>query len=198
MKIYLASSNAHKLAEFQSMLTDYNIVLPCNEGFSFKPEETGKNFFENAMIKAEALYKVVKSPVIADDSGLCIDALNGAPGIFSARYGSYNGKNVSPDTGITKVLEDLKNVSEEGRGAYFVCCAVIYLGKDKFYCVQETCEGKIAKTKYGSGGFGYDPVFYLPQFGKTMAELSAEEKNKVSHRGKAVKALSAIMQTVFK
>lgn len=199
MKIYLASSNPHKLSEFQSMLKEYNLVLPCDEGISFSPEETGNNFFENSMIKAKALFNIVKSPVIADDSGLCIDALNGAPGIYSARYGSCGGINANGISGIDKVLAELKGIAErEKRKAYFVCCAVIYFGKNRFYSVQEICEGEIAAAKSGAGGFGYDPIFYLPQFGKTMAEITAEEKNKISHRGKAVKVLSELLHTALK
>lgn len=195
MKIYLASSNRHKLLEFQSILKGFNLVIPDDNGILFSPEETGETFFENALIKAKALYEIVKEPVIADDSGLCINALNGAPGIYSARYGSLNGKNTSADTGINKVLEELSNIiSSADRKACFVCCIVIYLGENRFYSIQETCEGEIAYKKFGKGGFGYDPIFYLPQLGKTMAELTEEEKNKISHRGKAVRVLSKLLR----
>lgn len=161
--------------------------MPKDEGIEFDPEETGSTFFENAMIKAKALYDIVKAPVLADDSGLCVDFLNGAPGIHSARYGSIEGEHVSAEAGINKVLSELKGVKD--RSARFACCMVFLLDENRFYSVQEICEGRITGTPSGSGGFGYDPIFFVEKFGKTFAELTSEQKNSISHRGMALKAI---------
>jgi len=187
MKIYLASGNVNKKKEVQELLPSHKIVLPKDEGIEFDPEETGSTFFENAMIKAKALYDIVKAPVLADDSGLCVDFLNGAPGVHSARYGSIEGEHVSAEAGINKVLAELKGVKD--RSARFACCMVFLLDEDRFYSVQETCEGRITGAPSGSGGFGYDPIFFVEKFGKTFAELTSEQKNSISHRGMALKAI---------
>ena len=187
MKIYLASGNVNKKREVQELLPSHTIVLPKDEGIEFDPEETGCTFFENAMIKAKALYDIVKAPVLADDSGICIDFLKGAPGVHSARYGSVEGEHVSAEAGINKVLSELKGVKD--RSARFACCMVFLLDEDRFYSVQETCEGRITGAPSGSGGFGYDPIFFVEKFGKTFAELTSEQKNSISHRGRALKAI---------
>lgn len=187
MKIYLASGNVNKKKEVQELLPSHKIVLPKDEGIEFDPEETGSTFFENAMIKAKALYHIVKAPVLADDSGICIDFLKGAPGVHSARYGSVEGEHVSAEAGINKVLSELKGVKD--RSARFACCMVFLLDENRFYSVQETCEGHITEAPSGSGGFGYDPIFFVEKFGKTFAELTSEQKNSISHRGRALKAI---------
>ncbi len=191
MKIYLASGNMHKKKELEELLPNYEIVLPKEIGIEFDPVEDGQTFFENAMIKAQALYEIVKEPVIADDSGLCIDYLNGSPGIYSARYGSENMEHVSSAKSIDKVLSELKGV--ENRQAHFACCMVFLLDKDRFFSVQEICKGVITEKPSGQDGFGYDPIFYVEKFGKTFAELSSEEKNSLSHRGLAMKELAKIL-----
>nr|WP_314782026.1 RdgB/HAM1 family non-canonical purine NTP pyrophosphatase [uncultured Treponema sp.] len=187
MKIYLASGNVNKKKEVQELLPSHTIVLPKDESIEFDPEETGSTFFENAMIKAKALYDIVKAPVLADDSGICIDFLKGAPGVHSARYGSVEGEHVSAEAGINKVLAELKGVKD--RSARFACCMVFLLDENRFYSVQETCEGHITGAPSGSGGFGYDPIFFVEKFGKTFAELTSEQKNSISHRGMALKAI---------
>ncbi len=187
MKIYLASGNVNKKKEVQELLPSHTIVLPKDESIEFDPEETGSTFFENAMIKAKALYDIVKAPVLADDSGICIDFLKGAPGVHSARYGSVEGEHVSAEAGINKVLAELKGVKD--RSARFACCMVFLLDENRFYSVQETCEGHITGAPSGSGGFGYDPIFFVEKFGKTFAELTSEQKNSISHRGRALKAI---------
>ena len=187
MKIYLASGNVYKKKEVQELLPSHTIVLPKDESIEFDPEETGSTFFENAMIKAKALYDIVKAPVLADDSGICIDFLKGAPGVHSARYGSVEGEHVSAEAGINKVLAELKGVKD--RSARFACCMVFLLDENRFYSVQETCEGHITGAPSGSGGFGYDPIFFVEKFGKTFAELTSEQKNSISHRGMALKAI---------
>lgn len=191
MKIYLASGNEHKRKEVAELLPAFKIVLPKDEGIQFAPEETGKTFFENAMIKAKTLYTIVKMPVLADDSGLCIHALDGRPGIYSARYGAENGNHITAHTGIHKVLAELKGTIN--RKAHFACCMVFLTEEDRFCSVQEICEGSITESPYGNGGFGYDPIFFLERFGKTFAELLPEEKNAVSHRGLAMKKMAQIM-----
>ncbi|UTC74177.1 RdgB/HAM1 family non-canonical purine NTP pyrophosphatase [Treponema sp. OMZ 792] len=195
MKIYLASGNVNKQREVQELLPSHKIVLPKDEGIDFDPEETGSSFFENAMIKAKALYDIVRAPVLADDSGLCVDFLNGAPGIHSARYGAVNGEHVSAEAGIIKVLAELKGVKE--RSARFACCMIFLLNENRFYSVQETCEGTITEKAAGAGGFGYDPIFFVEDFGKTFAELKPEEKNSVSHRGRALRAITKLIEGLY-
>ena len=148
------------------------------------------------MLKAMALYDIVKSPVIADDSGLCVKALGGRPGIYSARYStpSLSSGNVA-DYGIDRLLREMEG--NKYRDAYFVCCVVLYLEENRFFIFQETCNGKITESKKGSGGFGYDPIFFIEKMGKTMAELTPEEKNDISHRGKALKACNAILKDLI-
>ncbi|MGI5064455.1 RdgB/HAM1 family non-canonical purine NTP pyrophosphatase [Treponema putidum] len=192
MKIYLASGNINKKREVQELLPSHRIVLPKDEGMEFDPEETGSTFFENSMIKAKALYDIVKAPVLADDSGLCVDFLNGAPGVHSARYGSIEGEHVSAEAGIIKVLNELKGVKK--RSAFFACCIVFLLNENRFYSVQEICEGTISEAPSGSGGFGYDPIFFVEKLGKTFAELTSEEKNSISHRGKALVSISKLIE----
>ena len=196
MKIYLASSNGHKAQEFRQCLNGVSLVMPCEENIDFSPSENGTTFRDNAMIKAMALYDIVKSPVIADDSGLCVKALGGRPGIYSARYStpSLSSGNVA-DYGIDRLLREMEG--NKYRDAYFVCCVVLYLEENRFFIFQETCNGKITESKKGSGGFGYDPIFFIEEMGKTMAELTPEEKNDISHRGKALKACNAILKDLI-
>lgn len=191
MKIYLASGNRHKQEEFAAILKGYDIGLPADAGIDFDPEETGHTFLENALLKAEALYQSIKRPVIADDSGLCIDALDGKPGIYSARYGMKDGKQLSAAEKNELILQQMKGI--QNRSCRFVCCIVVMLDQYRFFTVQETCEGLIAETSYGSGGFGYDPIVYLPKLGKTVAELTVDEKNRLSHRGKAAAAAAQFL-----
>ena len=212
MEIFLATGNLHKKHEMQMLCEPNKITIPADIGLNFDPEETGKTFFENALIKAESLWKIVQKPVIADDSGICVDALDGKPGIYSARYcgrkfanstETEDGHNLSQTEQNTLLLEDVNlTLQEKGldpnnpenRKCRYVCSIIMYLAKDKFLCAQETFEGvlinKIEDSK-GSKGFGYDPIVFLPEFNKTIAELTEEEKNKISHRGKAVKEVMA-------
>ncbi len=191
MKIYLASGNLNKKKELAEILPNYEIVLPKEENIDFDPVEDGSSFFENAMIKAKALYDIVKAPVIADDSGLCIDYLNGAPGIYSARYGAENMEHVSSQAGINKVLKELDGVTN--RKAHFSCCIVLFFNYDRFFSAQELCEGVITEQASGCGGFGYDPIFFVEQHGKTFAELTPNEKNAISHRGRAIRQIVKVL-----
>jgi len=195
MKLYLASNNKHKYQEFCEGLFGVDLSLPCDEGIQSSPEENGTSFFENAMIKAKALYDIVHSPVIADDSGLCVDALDGRPGIFSARYATAPANETIQDYGINRLLKEVEG--KEDRGATFVCTLVLYMEENRFFVVQETCKGEISKCKKGEGGFGYDPIFFLKDLNKTMAELTRLEKNRISHRGKAIRACNALLKQIL-
>ena len=191
MEILLASSNRHKRREFAALLSGYSIAIPQDKGIPFEPEETGASFFENALIKAEALYKATGLPVLADDSGLCVDALDGAPGVHSARFGSESGAPLPDSKRNALLLAKMKG--EANRTCRFVCCLLLYAGKGRVFSAQETLEGVLLEAPRGEGGFGYDPVVFLPDLGKSVAELSEEEKNMISHRGKAARALKAIL-----
>jgi len=203
MNIWFATNNAHKKDELQAILdTRLNIPMECSipsdHGIYFNPEETGVTFCENALLKARELKKLLggkDEPVIADDSGLCVDTLDGRPGVYSARYGDVNGKKLTSEQKNLLLLEELG--SNPQRSARFVCAMVLLLSHDRFYIVQETLEGEIVKSRElmkGDGGFGYDPVFLIPDLGRTLAELSAEEKNSLSHRGKAGKVTAIILK----
>ncbi len=225
MKIYLASGNLNKKREFSEILKGHEIVTPKDEGIEFDPEETGSDFYENSLIKAKALYQIVKQPVIADDSGICVSALAGRPGIFSARYagpsfphGLKDGTKISQDEQnrflIQELNDELRNhpekeesyTKENGffngpRSAHYSCAMVLYAGNGRLYVVQETMEGSLIediKDARGNGGFGYDPIFFLPDIGKTAAELTSDEKNAISHRGKAMRALLKMTDGIIK
>lgn len=191
MKIYFASGNAHKREEMARILGSCEIVIPADEGIDFDPEETEKSFFGNSLLKAKALYEIVRQPVIADDSGICVDALGGAPGILSARYGSENGKKLSSEERNELLLARMRGV--ENRTCRFVCNMVLYFGNERFVSVQETLEGELITESRGSGGFGYDPIVFIPSYGKTVAELSGAEKDFLSHRGKAGRKIAEIL-----
>jgi len=195
MKIYLASSNEHKRQEILQCLPCHEIVMPVDIGHPFSPKEDGNSFLENAMIKARSLYKEVRAPILADDSGLCVRALNDRPGIFSSRYSTppMSQKNVA-DYGITRLLKEMEGI--EDRRAVFVCCIVLYIEEHRFFVFQDICKGKIEYEKKGSNGFGYDPIFFVDSMAKTMAELTKEEKNLVSHRGKALSHCKAFLQNL--
>lgn len=216
MKIYLATGNLNKKREMESILAGCNIVIPADEGIVFDPVEDGETFRDNSLIKARALYGIVHSPVIADDSGISVDALDGAPGIYSARYAGPNamqgnGTKVpqcEQNRMLIKQLNDvLSSVTDAFacsypngvRSARYTCAMTLYLGKDRFIAVQETMEGAIVETiedARGTGGFGYDPIFYLPDRKKTAAELTADEKNAISHRGKAARIIQAVVRSL--
>ena len=196
MKIWFATNNAHKKAELEAILNT-SLKIPSDDGLDFNPEETGMTFCENALLKARELKKLLKEngPVIADDSGLCVDALGGRPGVFSARYGDEGGRKLSSYDKNILLLEELKD--SEKRTARFVCAMALLFEDDRFFIVQETLKGEIVKGREslrGEGGFGYDPVFLIPSLCRTLAELSAEEKNSLSHRGKAGKHIAKILK----
>lgn len=180
-KIVLASGNKGKLAEFRAILDDFDIVTPKDMGIDFDVEETGETFYDNALIKARALYDICKLPTVADDSGLCVDALDGAPGVYSARYSGGSDKD-----NINKLLTELRG--KESRTAHFTSCIVYYDGNQIISTIGET-HGHITEAESGDGGFGYDPVFFSDDLGETFGTASAADKNRVSHRARALAAL---------
>jgi XTP/dITP diphosphohydrolase len=212
MTVWLATGNIHKKKELANILSDamletasLDLKIPTDVGLAFDPEETGNTFLENALIKAAELYRQLGNgqPVIADDSGICVDALDGRPGIYSARYtGAPVPQSPVPDP--RSLLSDTERnallLAELGdnprRSARFVCAMVLYCGADRFFSAQETMEGELvlnAESARGLGGFGYDPILYIPELRRTVAELSDEEKNRLSHRGKAGKVIGHIL-----
>ncbi|MBR2742706.1 MAG: XTP/dITP diphosphatase [Clostridia bacterium] len=186
MKIIAATNNRGKLMEIEEITSGLGVRVSSlsDEGIKIDVEETGKTFEENALIKARAVYEITRTPVLADDSGLCVDALSGAPGVYTARYA---GEGASDDANISKLLSAMRDADEENRTARFVC-ALAYIdesGREHVY--RGECEGVITFEKKGTGGMGYDPVFYYPPYKMTFAECSHEMKNAVSHRSAALK-----------
>lgn len=193
MKILIATQNKHKVGELQYILKDHILVTPGEMGIPFDFEETGSSFFENSYGKAMELYKSAGLPVIADDSGLVVPALGGEPGIYSARYGaSEKGKNLEAPERNEYLLNKMNGITN--REAFFVCCMTLILTENRFFSAQETMEGIIASEPSGVHGFGYDPLFYLPEYGKTVAQIPEEEKNRISHRGRAGRRINVLLK----
>ncbi|MCI2057117.1 MAG: XTP/dITP diphosphatase [Oscillibacter sp.] len=191
-KFVLATHNPGKLTEMSAILgtLGVEVVLPSDLGITVDVEETGETFAENAMLKARAICEAAKLPAIADDSGLCVDALNGGPGVYSARYG---GEGLD-DAGRRMLL--LTNLRGMGtRAAHFSCAIACMFPNGDTLTAEGRCDGTIAYAPAGDGGFGYDPVFFYPNKAKTFAQLTAEEKNEISHRGKALREFSEKLAT---
>lgn len=188
MKVIIASNNEGKIREFKAMLTPlgYEPISMKEAGISAEIAEDGETFSENAHIKAKAIYDMVKMPVIADDSGLCIEFLGGAPGVYSARYA---GEHASNEERIAKVLDEMHGVDKPLRAAKFVCALYFIKDDEHEICVTGECEGFIGEEPIGSNGFGYDPIFMLDD-DTSMAMLSEQEKNDISHRAKALRKLA--------
>lgn len=182
MKIIAATKNKNKLREFGEILKGFEIISQAEAGIDIDVEETGTTFEENSMLKAKAIFEMTGIPAIADDSGLCVDALGGEPGVYSARYG---GEGYDDEGRVQLLLKNMRDIPDEKRTARFVC-AITLVSAEGIITARGECEGKIAYEPKGENGFGYDPVFYVEQFGKTTAEISPEEKNSISHRGKAL------------
>lgn len=182
-RVILASSNKGKIVELQSLLDGIAEVVSAHELQVTLPEETGTTFAENALLKAEAAFVQTGLTSLADDSGLEVDALQGAPGVYSARYA---GESASDSDNNTKLLHALSNVSNEHRTARFRSAIAIVTAEGEKFVFEGTCEGSVGTHTRGEGGFGYDPLFVLPD-GSTMAELSAAAKNAISHRGEAMR-----------
>ncbi|MCB2183253.1 MAG: XTP/dITP diphosphatase [Desulfobulbaceae bacterium] len=194
MTIVLATGNKGKLAEIQELLKDFPVELKSLNDFGPIPEviEDGKTFDDNAYKKASFTAKALGIPAIADDSGLVVDALGGAPGVYSARYA---GPNATDQDNIDKLLAELKG--ETNRKAAFECVISIAVPSGPALTYEGRCEGEIIDTPQGDGGFGYDPVFYSPQLSKTFAEAGMAEKNQISHRGKALTDMAAEFDKVL-
>ena len=190
MKVLLASNNGHKIKEIKEILGDFFDVVSLREaGMESDPEETGATFEENARIKAVAGMKASGMPCIADDSGLEVFALDGLPGVMSARYAGGHGDDSANNE---KLLRELENASD--RSARYVCVICMAFPNGHEIVARGECRGTILKEARGEGGFGYDPLFFFPQFGKTFAEITAEEKNEVSHRKAALKEFEKIWE----
>ena len=196
MTIVLATGNSHKLEEIRGILPRVTVMSPAELDAVFDFEETGSTFLENSMGKALALWQQLGIPTLADDSGLCVDALDGRPGVLSARYGSIlGGSPLESPARNELLLKEMQGI--ENRACRFVCCLSLVLSPDRAFSIQETCEGLLLEAPRGTGGFGYDPVVYLPELGKSVAELTPTEKNLVSHRGKALQHLGAIIASLL-
>ena len=190
LKFVLASHNRGKLKEMQEILSNLGVevVLQSDLGLDLEPEENGATFAENAAIKARAVMEASGLPAIADDSGLCVDALNGAPGIYSARYGGLDDDAAR----YRLLLNNLRGATS--RAAHFHCAVVCCFPNGDIVAAEGDCPGTIAFAPMGEGGFGYDPVFFVPELRKTFAQLTAEEKNAISHRGNALRAFAVELQ----
>lgn len=187
MKVVLASKNAHKLQEISKITEkfDMELVLESQVGVDIDVEETGSTFEENSFIKAEAVMKATGLPALADDSGIAVDALNGEPGIYSARYGFDPSLD---DWGrLELLLKNTEQVPDGSRQAQFVCVITLVTPEGQVIQARGEAHGELLRQAAGEGGFGYDPIFYYPPLGKSFAELSPEEKNQVSHRAQALK-----------
>jgi XTP/dITP diphosphohydrolase len=194
MEIVLASGNMHKRKEFEAIFEGYTLLLPSEIGIEFYHEETGRTFLENALGKAQTLRGLMRRAgikarlVISDDSGICLPALGGEPGIYSARYGHKElGRGLTDEERNAFLLDRMRG--KRDREAFFVCAMVLLADEYRFFTAQETLCGLLARKPSGAGGFGYDPLLYLPERGCTVAELEQDEKNRISHRAKAAWAL---------
>lgn len=195
MKFILATHNPGKLREMADILSHLGVevVSPADMGITVEVEETGATFAENAMLKAKAICAASGLPAIADDSGLCVDALNGGPGVYSARYG---GEGLDDKGRYTLLLNSMRG--QTTRAAHFACAIACAFPDGETLTAEGRCDGAIAFAPLGEGGFGYDPVFLVPEKGKTFGQLTAEEKSEISHRGRALRDFSAKLETYLK
>ncbi|NSW90859.1 MAG: XTP/dITP diphosphatase [Firmicutes bacterium] len=186
--LIVATKNKGKYQEIKEILADipFNVISMGELNLDIDIEETGKTFEENALIKARKVCKLTGEIVIADDSGLEVDYLDGAPGIYSSRFG---GENATDEEKNRKLLKMLEGVPFEKRKARFVCAIAVVYPEGKHFIVKGICDGYIGFKPEGNNGFGYDPLFYLPEYGMTTAQMEPKEKHKVSHRGKALKLM---------
>lgn len=194
-KFVLATHNANKLREMSAILSQYGVqvVSPGELGITVDVEETGSTFAENALLKAKAICAAAGIPAIADDSGLCVDALNGGPGVYSARYG---GEGLDDRGRYTLLLRNMRG--QTTRAAHFACAICCAFPNGDTLTAEGTCQGAIAFAPMGENGFGYDPVFLVPEKAKTFAQLTAEEKAEISHRGRALAEFAEKLGTYLK
>ena len=195
MKYVLATHNPGKLKEMGAILARFGVevVSPKDLGLAVDVEETGATFAENAMLKAKAICAAAKLPAIADDSGLCVDALNGGPGVYSARYG---GEGLDDRGRYTLLLNNMRG--QTTRAAHFACAIACAFPNGDTLTAEGRCDGTIAFAPMGEGGFGYDPVFFVPEKAKTFGQLTAEEKSAISHRGRALESFVGKLETYLK
>ena len=188
MKMLVATNNKGKLREFNDIFGELGIECVSLKDLNIEAdvEENGKTFLENAKIKAEAFYKMAGIPTVSDDSGLEVDALFGEPGVYSGRYSGGHGND---EENNALVLKKLENVEDEKRTARFKSALYLVIDENTHYYAEGAAEGIILREKRGENGFGYDPILYSPELGKSFAEAGSDEKNSVSHRGRAIKAL---------
>ncbi len=182
-KLVLASGNKHKIKEISQMLPEFEVVGYKDFGYDFEIEENGKTFYENALIKAKTVSEVLSLPALADDSGICVDALNGEPGIYSARYAGDGDDNHNNEL-LLKNMQGKTN-----RKAKFVCCMVFYKPNGEIITATGETHGQILEQIQGENGFGYDPLFFSDDLQKCLGIASSEEKNTISHRFRAINAL---------
>jgi XTP/dITP diphosphohydrolase len=196
-KLLLATNNQGKIRELAFLISSdsWELTTPAQEGVEIKVKETGKTFEENAALKAIAYAKASSLVAIADDSGIEVEALNGDPGVLSARYG---GEGTSDRERAEHLLANIAGVPWEKRSACFRCVIAIATPEGEVEFCSGECRGFVAFESRGENGFGYDPIFYLPEFGRTMAELNFEEKNRVSHRGKAARKARLILERLWR
>lgn len=192
-KIIFATGNQGKMEEIKAVFSDFDgeILSMKEAGIVCDIEENGKTFEENALIKAEAIHKFTDAVVLADDSGLEVDYLNKEPGVYSSRY---LGEDTPYSVKNQKIMERLSGVPKEQRTARFVCAIAAVLPNGNNHIVRQTIEGYIGYEERGEHGFGYDPIFMVPEYEKTTAELTMEQKNEISHRGKALKAMREVLR----
>lgn len=195
MKYVLATHNPGKLKEMGAILAQFGVevVSPKDLGLTVDVEETGATFAENAMLKAKAICDAAGLPAIADDSGLCVDALNGGPGVYSARYG---GEGLDDRGRYMLLLNSMRG--QTTRAAHFACAIACAFPNGDTLTAEGRCDGTIAFAPMGEGGFGYDPVFFVPEKAKTFGQLTAEEKSAISHRGRALESFVGKLETYLK
>lgn len=197
MKLILATKNRHKVEELVAMLIGLGVDV---SSLSDHPEivdivEDGSTFRENALKKARSVCKLTREWSLADDSGLVVEALNGAPGVYSARY---SGRDKDYAANNAKLLAEMEGVPDGKRHAAFVCVMALVGPSGKERVVEGRCEGEITRELKGTKGFGYDPLFYIPRLGRTMAELSMDEKNRISHRGRALAQIKQVLLDILR
>ncbi len=195
-KVLLATNNQGKARELSSLILGetWEFTTPAEQGIDLQVEETGTTFEQNAVLKAKAFAKASNLITLADDSGLEVDALDGAPGVLSARYAGPDATDMERNRYL---LSRLADIPQEKRQARFRCVIAIALSEGEIVMCKGECPGVITFESKGENGFGYDPVFYLPEFNKTMAELTMEQKNEISHRGKAARQAQFYLKTVL-
>lgn len=193
MKLIAATNNAHKVVEFKRILEPlgFTVLSQKEAGIHVEAEETETTFEENAYLKAKAVYDASGLPTVADDSGIAVDALNGAPGVYSARYG---GPSLNDVDRYEKLLHEMDGVPDEKRTARFVCAISLILSSDQVFGFTGVCEGKIGYGPRGENGFGYDPIFMVGD--KSTAELLPEDKDKISHRGQALRKMEQMLSAM--